>query len=149
MLLRMQSFEDDGSSVDACVSATADKRGPQTDCSLVHIDVKPVINWGVELGNREGKAPIFHAIGITRIHQPNILSIYVQGEKQTRLLAQALIFAGQTLLEELQGNVPTEQKGEIACTEMEFPWNMDQPLWRASWEKVPADWEEQITEFDQ
>jgi hypothetical protein len=98
----MQSFpNEEDTHLAACVAVHDTKA-----CSIVSLSFPSDINVGVELGNRGSEAPIFHQVGVTRIQQPCGLTVFVEGEKDARLLAEALIFAGKALLDDLNREYP-------------------------------------------
>lgn len=105
--------------------------------SIVWLSFPTDINVGVELGNRDSEASIFHQVGVTRIQQPDGLAVFVEDEKDARLLAEALIFAGKALLDDLNREYPiTHGHGAMV---IDFPWDTEKPGWYQSWELMIDD----------
>lgn len=102
-------------------------------CSVVRLSFpfSTDFNVGVELSNQEFKAPISHQLGATRMQQPDYLMVYVEGEKDARLLADALIFAGKALLDDLNRENPIDHG--CGVMQINFPWDTMEPGWCQSW----------------
>jgi len=97
-------------------------------------------NWGVELETDEKGTDltfIDHTAGAVRIQSPASVRINLQGEKEAYALAEALIFAGETLRQELDnyrlGVAPIFDGEHQHPLKTDFPWDLEKSSWKESW----------------